>query len=71
MICAGATQCRPYFLFNDSCSWNRPGTATTGYGLVRITQDGNLEAVTFGVIITPAHTPAQERLLTLYRELKN
>ena len=48
-----------------------PGTATTGYGLVRLTRDGNLEAVTFGVILTPAHTPAHERLLTLYRELKN
>src|SRR6202142_3297184 len=47
-----------------------PGTATTGYGLVRLTPDGSLEAVTFGVILTPAHTPAHERLLTLYRELK-
>src|SRR6202142_1510888 len=47
-----------------------PGTATTGYGLVRLTPDGSLEAVTFGVILTPAHTPAHERLLTLYSELK-
>jgi crossover junction endodeoxyribonuclease RuvC len=47
-----------------------PGTATTGYGLVRLTLDGSLEAVAFGVILTPAHTPAHERLLTLYRELK-
>ena len=47
-----------------------PGTATTGYGLVRITRDGSLESVAFGVILTLAHTPAQERLLTLYRELK-
>ena len=47
-----------------------PGTATTGYGLVRLTRDGSLESVAFGVILTPAHTPAQERLLTLYRELK-
>jgi crossover junction endodeoxyribonuclease RuvC len=46
-----------------------PGTATTGYGLVRLTYDGNLEAVAFGVILTAAHTPAQERLLSLYRDL--
>ncbi|HUI87767.1 MAG TPA: crossover junction endodeoxyribonuclease RuvC [Anaerolineales bacterium] len=46
-----------------------PGTATTGYGLVRLTPDGSLEAVAFGVILTPAHTPAQARLLTLYRDL--
>jgi len=47
-----------------------PGTATTGYGLVRLTNDGGLEAVAFGVILTPAHQPAQERLLTLHRDLK-
>jgi len=46
-----------------------PGTATTGYGLVRLGRDGNPEAVAFGVILTPAHTPAQERLLLLHREL--
>jgi len=47
-----------------------PGTATTGYGLVRLTRDGGLVAVAFGVILTPAHTPAQERLLMLYRDLQ-
>ncbi|HUH97481.1 MAG TPA: crossover junction endodeoxyribonuclease RuvC [Anaerolineales bacterium] len=47
-----------------------PGTATTGYGLVRLTPDGSLQAVAFGVISTPAHTPAHERLLTLHGELK-
>ena len=46
-----------------------PGTATTGYGLVRLTRDGNLEAVAFGVILTPAHAPSHERLLMLYRDL--
>ncbi len=47
-----------------------PGTATTGYGLVRLTPAGNLEAVTFGVIVTPPHTPAHERLKMLYGDLK-
>jgi len=46
-----------------------PGTATTGYGLVRLTPDGDLEAVTFGVIVTPPNMPAHERLLMLYRDL--
>lgn|SRR5574341_1420463 len=47
-----------------------PGTATTGYGFVRLAPDGSLAAVTFGVILTPPKTPAQERLLMLYRDLK-
>jgi crossover junction endodeoxyribonuclease RuvC len=47
-----------------------PGTATTGYGLVRLTPAGDLEAVTFGVIVTPPHTPAHERLKMLYDDLK-
>lgn len=47
-----------------------PGLATTGYGLVRLTPDGSLGAVTFGVILTPPQTPAHERLLMLHRDLK-
>ena len=31
-----------------------PGTATTGYGLVRDREDGSLESVTYGTIQTPA-----------------
>lgn len=46
-----------------------PGTATTGYGLVQENADGSLEAVAYGVIETPAHTPMAERLLTLYKQL--
>ncbi len=48
-----------------------PGIATTGYGLVRLTRDGSLEAVTFGVILTPPKTPAHQRLLMLYHDLKD
>ena len=47
-----------------------PGTATTGYGLVRLTTEGELEAVSFGVIVTPPNTPAPERLRMLYGDLK-
>jgi crossover junction endodeoxyribonuclease RuvC len=47
-----------------------PGTATTGYGLVRQTPSGDLETVTFGVILTPPHTPAHQRLLMLYDDLR-
>ncbi len=46
-----------------------PGTATTGYGLVRLHRDGSLEAVNFGVITTPKDLPAPERLDLLYQEL--
>ena len=47
-----------------------PGTATTGYGLVSLVPGGDLQAVTFGVIVTPPHTLAHERLLMLYDDLK-
>ncbi len=47
-----------------------PGTATTGYGLVRLREDDSLEAVTFGVIQTSPRTPAHQRLLQLYQDLK-
>jgi crossover junction endodeoxyribonuclease RuvC len=46
-----------------------PGTATTGYGVVRDTLDG-IEVVTYGVITTPSGDPLEKRLLKLYRELR-
>jgi crossover junction endodeoxyribonuclease RuvC len=46
-----------------------PGIATTGYGLVRLTQGGSLECLAFGVILTSPNTPAHQRLLMLYRDL--
>ena len=48
-----------------------PGTATTGYGLVRLETDGSLMAVKFGVITTQKNTPASERLLILYDQLQD
>jgi crossover junction endodeoxyribonuclease RuvC len=47
-----------------------PGTATTGYGLVRIMPDGSLAAVKYGVILTPKEATASARLVTLYDELR-
>jgi crossover junction endodeoxyribonuclease RuvC len=46
-----------------------PGTATTGYGLVRELSSGDLEAVAYGVITTPAHTPMPDRLRQIYHEI--
>jgi crossover junction endodeoxyribonuclease RuvC len=47
-----------------------PGTATTGFGLVRLLPDGGLEAVAFGAIVTPPNMPPGQRLLMLYRDLQ-
>jgi crossover junction endodeoxyribonuclease RuvC len=46
-----------------------PGTATTGYGLVRLLDDGSLQAVEFGIISTPKDTDAAKRLSMLYHRL--
>lgn len=47
-----------------------PGTATTGYGLVRLMPDGELVAVRYGVILTPKESPAPARLEMLYEQLR-
>ncbi len=46
-----------------------PGTATTGYGLVRVRENGDLQAVTYGVISTPKNTNPEERLLAIHTEI--
>src|SRR5512147_849398 len=46
-----------------------PGTATTGYGLVRLEPDGSLVAVKYGVILTPKEASAPARLEMLYNDL--
>ena len=43
-----------------------PGTATTGYGLVRLERDGSLVAVKYGVILTPKDASAPARLEMIY-----
>ncbi len=47
-----------------------PGTATTGYGLVRENEDGSLALVDYGVILTSADNPMAKRLLDLHHRLK-
>jgi crossover junction endodeoxyribonuclease RuvC len=47
-----------------------PGTAITGYGLVREDDSGNLSAVDYGVIQTSSKSPMPQRLLQIYRKLK-
>jgi len=47
-----------------------PGTATTGYGLVREDEGGNLSAVEFGVVRTPAQDPMPQRLLQIYHQIQ-
>ena len=47
-----------------------PGTATTGYGLVRLEPDGGLVAVSYGVILTPKEESAPARLEMFYRDLR-
>ena len=46
-----------------------PGTATTGYGLVRLMPDGELVAVDYGVILTPKEATPSARLEMLYDDL--
>ncbi len=46
-----------------------PGTAITGYGIVRDDEEGGLLAVDYGVIETPSKLPMPERLLKLYQGL--
>ena len=46
-----------------------PGTATTGYGLVQLLEDGSLQAVEFGVISTAKDLSAPKRLSLLYHRL--
>jgi crossover junction endodeoxyribonuclease RuvC len=46
-----------------------PGTATTGYGLVRSRKDDSLESIAFGTIRTPAGLSAQQRLSLLFNKM--
>jgi len=46
-----------------------PGTAITGYGLVRQTEAGDLLSVDWGVILTPTKMPMPERLNHIYVSL--
>ncbi len=47
-----------------------PGTAITGYGIIDEEQDGCLRVLDFGVIRTSAELPQAERLVELYKRIK-
>lgn len=47
-----------------------PGTAATGYGLVKENARGDLQLVAFGVVKTPAGMPEAERLVLLHEQLR-
>ena len=47
-----------------------PGTAITGYGIIRELQGGELEWVNHGVITTPSDWDEPRRLLHLYQSLR-
>lgn len=47
-----------------------PGTASTGWGLVRERDDGSLAEVCHGVIATASGQPLQRRLQLIHRELE-
>lgn len=46
-----------------------PGTATTGYGLVRLMPDGELVAVSFGIISTSKDETPSARLEKIFDDL--
>ena len=46
-----------------------PGTATTGYGLVKENLDGSLTVMDFGVMLTAPEMNMPERLLLLHQKL--
>jgi crossover junction endodeoxyribonuclease RuvC len=47
-----------------------PGTAITGYGVIRETPEGEIQTIDYGVITTPAGMPLEQRLRNLYQQLR-
>jgi crossover junction endodeoxyribonuclease RuvC len=47
-----------------------PGTAITGYGIIKEDQDGCLIVLDYGVIRTSAESSQADRLVQLYRKIK-
>jgi crossover junction endodeoxyribonuclease RuvC len=46
-----------------------PGTATTGYGFICEKDDGSLEVLDFGVVLTPSGIAMEQRLKLLYQRI--
>lgn len=47
-----------------------PGTAITGYGVIDLLPSGEVRAVAYGVLRTPARQPLPDRLRQLYSALQ-
>jgi crossover junction endodeoxyribonuclease RuvC len=48
-----------------------PGTAITGYGIIREQKNGDLEWISHGVVKTPSNWDEPQRLLELYHKLND
>ena len=48
-----------------------PGTAITGYGIIKEEQDGSLKVLDFGVIRTSPDQTLADRLVQLYKQIKD
>jgi len=48
-----------------------PGTATTGFGFVRLARDGEMVAVKYGVILTPKDATPPARLEMIYDQMND
>jgi crossover junction endodeoxyribonuclease RuvC len=48
-----------------------PGTATTGYGLVSESANGDAQLEEYGTVLTPAGSPMPDRLCQLYRAVSD
>jgi len=48
-----------------------PGTATTGYGLIRVENNNRYSVIEYGCITTPANQELHLRLKTIYSDLNN
>lgn len=46
-----------------------PGTATTGYGFILENEDGNLEMLDYGVVLTPSDIAMEKRLKLLFSKI--
>lgn len=46
-----------------------PGLGTTGYGIVKLEDDGSFTTLDYGVILTPTKQPMSTRLMVLFDEM--
>lgn len=47
-----------------------PGTATTGYGIIEITDNGSIEVINYGIIQTTPKSPMPERLKIIFQDIQ-